>query len=83
MILSKKTTSTVSVFSIMGTCFLSIKYFRDLPAGTVNAVNVLFTRWVYIPIKNEIPRFFTNIIIYHNRLNSITNIVVVIMNGCN
>ncbi len=56
MILSKKTTSAVSVFSIMGTCFLSIKYFRDLPAGTVNSVNILFTRWVCIPIKNEMAR---------------------------
>ncbi len=56
MILSKKTTSAVSVFSIMGTCFLSIKYFRDLAAGTVNSVNILFTRWVCIPIKNEMAR---------------------------
>ena len=83
MILSKKTTSAVSVFSIVGRCFLSIKYFRGLPAGTVNAINILFTGWVYIPTENEITRLLTNMIIYRNRLNSITNLVVVITNGCN
>ena len=83
MILSKKTTSAVSIFYIMGICFLSIKYFRDLPAGTVNDVNILFTGRVYMPIKNEMARLLTNMILYHNRLNSITNLVVVITNGCN